>query len=149
MLAHHLRRLLASAGGGFADGADSGEDLIMAANVIIHRRDINSHQTADALRRQGGQRHHRFAAHRMADKGGAFDLMRVERIEQILRHRGVGHLWRPRRQTVVAHIDLQNIVVGDQVAGEDAQVVQAAKQTVDQHDRGVVVRILCRLRSAI
>lgn len=50
MLAHHLRRLLASAGGGFADGANSGEDLIMAANVIIHRRDINSHQTADALR---------------------------------------------------------------------------------------------------
>jgi hypothetical protein len=35
---------------------------------------------------------------------------------------------------VVAHIDLQNIVVGDQVAGEDAQVIQAAKQTVDQDD---------------
>ena len=121
----------------------------MAANVIIHRRDIDRHQTADAFRRQGGKRHYRFPAHRMADKGGALDLVRVERIKQILRHGGVGHLWRPRRQTVVAHIDLHNIVVGDQVAGEDAQVVQATKQTVDQHDRGVVVRILCRLRSAI
>lgn len=60
----------------------------------------------------------------MADKGGALDLVRVERIKQILRHGGVGHLWRPRRQTVVAHIDLHNIVVGDQVAGEDARAVQ-------------------------
>lgn len=85
----------------------------------------------------------------MADKGGALDLVRVKRIKQILRHGGVGHLWRSRRQTVVAHIDLHNIVVGDQVAGEDARGCRAAKQTVDQHDRGVVVRILCRLRSAI
>lgn len=59
----------------------------------------------------------------MADKGGALDLVRVERIKQILRHGGVGHLWRPRRQTVVAHIDLHNIMVGDQVAGEMPEVV--------------------------
>jgi macrodomain Ter protein organizer (MatP/YcbG family) len=103
----------------------------MAANVIIHRRDINGHQAADALRRQRGQRHHRFPPIEWPIKV-AFNLVIVERIEQILRHRRVGHLWRTRRKTVVAHIDLQNIVVGDQVAGEDAQVVQAAKQTVDQ-----------------
>lgn len=84
----------------------------------------------------------------MADKGGALDLVRVERIKQILRHGGVGHLWRPRRQTVVAHIDLHNIMVGDQVAGEDAQVVRLPNRPWTS-DRGVVVRILCRLRSAI
>jgi hypothetical protein len=46
------------------------------------------------------------------NKGGFLYLPIVKRIEQILRHRRVGHLWRTRRKTVVAHIDLQNIVVG-------------------------------------
>ena len=85
----------------------------------------------------------------MTNKGGFLYLPIVKSIDQILRHRRVGHLRRTGGKTVVAHINLQNIVVVHQVAGEDAQVVQAAKQTVDQHDRGVVVRILCRLRSAI
>ena len=92
MLAHYLRRLLAGAGGGFADGVNRREDLIMTADVISHRRNINRHQPGDAIRRQRGQRHHRFAAHRMADKGRFLDLMIVEGIEQILRHRAVGHL---------------------------------------------------------
>ncbi|VTN15034.1 Uncharacterised protein [Raoultella terrigena] len=85
----------------------------------------------------------------MADKGRFFQLQVVKGVEQILSHRGVGHLRIARGKTVIAHIDLQDIVVGDQVACEDTQVIKAAKQTVNQDDRGIIVRILCRLRAAI
>lgn len=85
----------------------------------------------------------------MTNKGGFLYLPIVKSIDQILRHRRVGHLRRTGGKTVVAHINLQNIVVVHQVAGEDAQVVETTKQTVNQDNRGIIVRILCRLRAAI
>jgi hypothetical protein len=46
MLAHHRGRLLTGRGAGVGDGIDGGENFIMTAHVIIHRRDINGHQAA-------------------------------------------------------------------------------------------------------
>ena len=63
MLAHDRRRLLTRSGPRVGDGIDGGEDFIMAADVIIHRGDINGDQARDALRGQRAQRHHRFTAH--------------------------------------------------------------------------------------
>ena len=50
---------------------------------------------------------------------------------------------------MVSHVDLDNIAIENQIAGEDPKIIQAAKKAVDQDDRGIIVRILCRLRSAI
>ena len=50
---------------------------------------------------------------------------------------------------MVTHIDLDDIVVGDQVARQDAEIIQTAKQAVDEDDGGIIVQVLCRLRSDI
>ena len=149
MLTHDRRCLLTRSGARIGDGVDGSKNFIMAADVIIHRGDINSYQACDALWCQRAQRHHRFAAHRVTNKGGFLNLRFIESIKQILSHRGVGHLRRARGETVVSHVDLHRIVIDNQIAGEDPKVVQAAKKAVDQDDRGIIVLILCRLRSAI
>ena len=73
----------------------------------------------------------------------------IQRIPQILRHRGVGHLVGTAGKTVIAHINLKNIVVGNQIARQHAQVIQAAKKPVNQYDGRIIVRRLCSLRSGI
>lgn len=58
----------------------------------------------------------------------------------------MAHIVGTRRQTVVTHVDLNDIVIGKQVAGENAEVIQAAEQTVDGR-WGIIVQVLCSLRS--
>jgi ribosomal protein L19 len=50
---------------------------------------------------------------------------------------------------MVTHINLQDIVIGDQIPRQHAKVIQAAKQTVNQNNGRIIVRRLCRLRSGI
>lgn len=50
---------------------------------------------------------------------------------------------------MVAHINLNDIVIGHQVARQHAEVVQAAKQTVNEDDGRIIVQVLCSLRSDI
>ncbi|VFS82534.1 Uncharacterised protein [Salmonella enterica subsp. enterica] len=50
---------------------------------------------------------------------------------------------------MIAHIDLNNVVIGHQIARQYAEVVQAAKQTMNENDGGIIVQVLCRLRSDV
>ncbi|MNL52693.1 hypothetical protein D3C87_1758890 [compost metagenome] len=85
----------------------------------------------------------------MANQRRLFNIVRIERIQQILRHHAVGHLRAAIGKPVVAHIHLQDIVIGHQIARQHAQVIETAKQAMNQYDGGIIVRRLCRLRSAI
>jgi len=50
---------------------------------------------------------------------------------------------------MVTHVDLEDIVIGNQVAGQDTQIIEAAEQAVDENDGRIIVQVLCRLRSDI
>jgi hypothetical protein len=50
---------------------------------------------------------------------------------------------------MISHINLDDIVIDNQRAGQYAQIVQAAKQPVHQDDGRIIVQVLCRLRSDI
>jgi hypothetical protein len=103
--------------------------------LVIHWRDVDDDQPGDALGRDGGQRHRRFAAHRMADDDRFLQLQFVEQRQQILRHGGVVHVVGARRKAVVAQIDFDHRVLFMQIARQHAQVVQIAEQPVNQQHR--------------
>lgn len=42
---------------------------------------------------------------------------------------------------MIAHIDLNNVVIGHQIARQYAEVVQAAKQTMNENDGGIIVQV--------
>ncbi len=50
---------------------------------------------------------------------------------------------------MISHIDLDDIVIDHQIARQDPQVIQTAKQAVNQDDGRIIVQVLRRLRSDI
>ncbi|MNN65844.1 hypothetical protein D3C81_1813760 [compost metagenome] len=133
----------------FSHRIDSGKNLIMATHMIIDRCYVDSHQFCHPLRCKGSQRHHRFTAHGMPNQRGFFNAVGIQGIQKILGHRRVSHFRGARGKAVITHIDLQNIVVGNQIPGEDPEVIQATKKTVNQDDGRISVQVLCSLRSAV
>ncbi|CSF19787.1 Uncharacterised protein [Shigella sonnei] len=91
MLVHYCCCLLASLCVRFTDRVDSRENLIMTAYVIVDRCDIDRHQFIDAIAGQCRKCHYRFTAHGVTDKCCFVDLLCIQSINKILRHRRVIH----------------------------------------------------------
>ena len=134
MFAHHRSRLLTRGAARVGNGVNRGKDFIVATHGVIDRGNIDGDKPINPLCRQRGQGHDRLTAHGMTYKGGFLNPMFIQRIPQILRHRGISHLRGAGREAMIAHVYLEDVIIADQIAGEDAQIIEAAEQPVNEYD---------------
>ena len=50
---------------------------------------------------------------------------------------------------MISHINLDDVVIGHEIACQDPEVIQTAKQAVNQDDGRIIVLVLCSLRADI
>ncbi|MNT26272.1 hypothetical protein D3C72_1618340 [compost metagenome] len=109
---------------------------------VGYRGYVGHHQPVDPGRGQLGDLHGDLAPHGVTDQG---HLLKPEPIQQgdhirpLLR---VAHLIGVKGGAVVAQIDADDPVLLAEGAGQQAEVVQAAEQAVDQHDDRALSLIL-------
>lgn len=106
----------------------------MAGVGIGHRGDVRHYQLADLVRGLLGDLHGDFAPHGVTHQGHLFKSKMVQQGQDVRRLSRVAHLVRVKGGTVIAQIDADDPVLFAEGARQQAEVVQAAKEAMDQHD---------------
>ena len=123
-------------------GVESGEHILVAGMGIGHRGDVGHHQPVDPGRGLLGDLHGYLAPHGVTDEGHLLKPELIQQGDHIRPLLWIAHLAAVKGGTVVAQIDADDPVLLAEGAGQQAQVVQAAEQAVDQHDDRALSLIL-------
>ncbi len=123
-------------------GVESGEHILVAGVGIGDRRHVGDDQTAYPRWRQLGDLHPYLAPHRVAYYRRLIKLKVIHQRENVGRLRRIAHLAAMKGGAVVAQIDADDPVLFAEGTGQQAEVIEAAKQAVDQNDRRALTLLL-------
>ncbi|MNF97804.1 hypothetical protein D3C84_806460 [compost metagenome] len=101
---------------------------------IGHRGYVGHHQPADPRGGLLGDLHGDLAAHGVTDYRHLIQRQMIQQGDHIRRLLRVAHLVRVKGGTMIAQVQADDPAVFTERAGQQAEIVQAAEQAVDQDD---------------
>ncbi len=129
------------------NGIEPGKHILMAGMGIGDRCHVRHYQPLDSHWRLFGQLHGDFASHGVTNQARLLDVQTIEQRQQIGRHQGIAHLIRVKGGAVVAQVEADDAILVRQRTGQQAQVVQAAKEAMDQyHGRALALILVIKQR---